>query len=76
MSVCIVTFADHPNVPYMAVGTTIVLDDDNAARHGRLILFRYKNSQATMITEYELKSAPYRMVPFQEKLLVAIGNSV
>ncbi|CAM4789835.1 unnamed protein product [Rotaria magnacalcarata] len=75
-SLCVITFTEDPTMPYIAVGTTIVLDDEDTPRSGRVVLFRYMNGQMTMIAEKEVNGPPFRMLPFQGKLLVAIGNSV
>jgi hypothetical protein len=75
-SICIITFADDLSTPYIAVGTTILSNDYDETRNGRLILFRYKNGHLNMIAEKEVNGPPYRMLPFQGKLLVAIGSSV
>jgi len=72
----VATFTDDLSTAYIAVGTTIVIEDDDAPRFGRIILFRYKNGHLNMITEKELNGAPYGMLPFQGKLLVAVGNTV
>ncbi|CAF0914954.1 unnamed protein product [Adineta steineri] len=76
-SLCIITFTDDSATPYIVVGTTIGFEnDDDEQRLGRLILFRYKNNQLNMITEKEINGSPYKILPFQGKLLVAISNSV
>ncbi|CAF1555514.1 unnamed protein product, partial [Rotaria sordida] len=75
-SLCVLTFADDPSIPYIAVGTTIVFNDEDVPKCGRLILFRYKNGHMNMVAEKELNDIPYRMLPFQGKLLVSIGTSI
>ena len=75
-SVCIVTFAEDPTTPYIAVGTFISTDADAAPKYCRLLLFRYKNGQAHMVLEKQMNAALYQMLPFQGKLLVAMGNTV
>jgi hypothetical protein len=75
-SLCQITFSDDLQTPYIAVGTTIVFENEDAPKFGRLILFRYKNGQLNFITEKELNGAPFGMTSFQGKLLVAVGNSV
>ncbi|CAF4245853.1 unnamed protein product, partial [Rotaria sp. Silwood2] len=76
ISLCVLTFADDPSIPYIAVGTTIVFNDEDVPKCGRIILFRYKNGHMNMIAENELNDIPYRMLPFQGKLLVSIGSSI
>ncbi len=75
-SLCVISFADDLSTPYIAVGTTIVFDDDDTPRFGRIIIFRYKDGQINMITEKEVSGAPYAMLPYHDKLLVTIGNTV
>jgi hypothetical protein len=75
-SLCVISFGDDLSTPYIAVGTAIVLEDDDTPRSGRIILFRYKNGHINMITEKEVNGAPYGMLPYHDKLLVTIGNTV
>lgn len=58
------------------MGTTFVIEEEDAPRLGRIILFRYEDGHVQMITEKEVKNVPYAMLPYHGKLLVAIGNSV
>ena len=73
---CVVTFADDLSTSYVAVGTAIIFEDDDAPKHGRIILFRYKNDHLNMITEKEVNGAPHAMLAFQGKLLVTVASSV
>lgn len=75
-SLCIISFTDDNSISYIAVGTTIISDDDDTVRYGRIILFRYKDGHLNIITEKEINGPPYRMASFHGKLLVAIGNTV
>jgi hypothetical protein len=76
MSLCQIKFSEDLQTSYIAVGTTFVFENEDLPKYGRLILFRYKNGQLNLVTEKEINGAPYQMVAFQGKLLVAIGNSV
>jgi hypothetical protein len=75
-SLCTVLFTDDSSGSYIAIGTTIVCEDDDTPRFGRIILFRYKNGHLSMISEKELNGPPYGMVSFHGNLLVAVGNTV
>ncbi|CAF0737244.1 unnamed protein product [Adineta ricciae] len=77
ISICTMNFVDDSTSSYIAVGTTIVFEYDNDRQPiGRLILFSYRSNQLTILTEKELNNAPHQILPFQGKLLVAIGNSI
>ncbi|CAF3432385.1 unnamed protein product [Rotaria sp. Silwood1] len=76
ISLCVLTFADDPSIPYIAVGTTIICNDEDDPKYGRIILFRYKNGHMNMISEKELNEVPLKMLPFHGKLLVSIGNGI
>jgi len=76
LSVCVVTFADDLSSSYIAVGTSIIFEDEDTPKIGRIILYRYKNGHLNFLTEKEINAAPHAMLPFQNKLLVAIGSSV
>jgi hypothetical protein len=76
LSISIVTFADDLSTSYIAVGTAIIFEDEDTPKHGRIILYRYKNGHLNMVAENELNGAPHAMLAFQGKLLVAVGSSV
>lgn len=76
LSVCLVTFADDLSNCYIVVGTAIIFDDEDTPKLGRLILYRYKSGQLDFVSEKEINGAPHAMLPFQNKLLVAVGSSV
>ncbi|UJR27073.1 hypothetical protein I4U23_008375 [Adineta vaga] len=81
ISLCTTIFTDDLPTSYIVIGTTFISenddnDDEDGQRLGRLILFRYKDNQLTIITEKEVNGIPHRIVPFQGRLLVAIDNSI
>ena len=76
LSVCVITFADDLTTPYIAIGTAIILEDDDTPKIGRLILYRYKSGHLHMIAEKEINGAPHAMLAFHGKLLVGVGSSV
>jgi hypothetical protein len=76
LSVCLVTFIDDPTTSYIAVGTIMMPESNQMIMCGRILLFRYKADQLTMISEKEVNAPPYRLLAFQGCLLAAIGNTV
>ena len=62
--------------PYIAVGTIIAPELEQDRKYGRILLLRYKNGQLTIVKEKEVNAVPYQLLPFQGKLLAAIGNKV
>ncbi len=70
------SFTDDLSTPYIAVGTAIIIEDEDTPKFGRIILLRYKDGQLNMITEREINGAPYAMLPYHDKLLVSVGNTV
>jgi hypothetical protein len=76
ISVCVTSFTDDLSTPYIAVGTAIIIEDEDTPKFGRIILLRYKDGQLNMITEREINGAPYAMLPYHDKLLVSVGNTV
>lgn len=75
-SACVLHFAGDLTGPYIAVGTIIAPELEQDRKYGRILLLRYKNGQVTIIKEKEVNAVPYQLLPFQGKLLAAIGNKV
>lgn len=58
------------------MGTSVIFEENDMPKAGRIILFRYEDGHINMITEKEVKNIPYCMVSYHDKLLVSIGNTV
>ena len=76
LSVCVINFADDLSTNYIAIGTAIIFEDEDTPKIGRLILYRYKDGHLNFVSEKEINGPPHAMLPFHNKLLVAIGSSV
>lgn len=76
LSIESVTFAEDDNA-YYVVGTTFVWPTEDEPTRGRLLVMQVTETrQLRLISEYEVKGAPYQICGFKEKLLVAYNNRV
>ena len=74
--VCLVNFQEDPSNLYVAVGAGIQFETEDRFDRCRIILFRYKNGQTTMITETQVNNIPHQLIEYHGRLLAAIGNTV
>lgn len=72
-SLCLINFNDER---CLAIGTTIINDEDETPKCGRIILYQYKNQQLQFLAEKEITGPPHGMVDYHGKLIVAVGNTV
>ena len=75
-SVLSMNFDNDPANNYYVVGTSYVNEDEPEPRFGRIVLFKYTDNKLMEVCEKEVKGAPFCMVNFNGKLLVAVSNTL
>ncbi|XP_077558107.1 DNA damage-binding protein 1-like [Haemaphysalis longicornis] len=75
MSIVSTRLGDDPT-DYYVVGTATILPDEPDAKHGRITVFCWANGKLELVTEQELKGAPYMLLEFGGKLLASVNSTV
>ncbi|KAH9372440.1 hypothetical protein HPB48_012863 [Haemaphysalis longicornis] len=75
MSIVSTRLGDDPT-DYYVVGTATILPDEPDAKHGRITVFCWANGKLELVTEQELKGAPYTLLEFGGKLLASVNSTV
>jgi DNA damage-binding protein 1 len=72
-----ITFAGDDTAPYYVVGTAFVLPTEDEPTRGRLLVIQAtENRQLRLVSEREIKGAPYQLRAFNGKLLMTYNNRV